>query len=263
MCPVPSGSACKGEPSADSQPAKWEQTAPSHTEEGDEEPKAQSIGFERQSPRRREPQDKASSIQPLYVNLHRRAASSGDRGDTHRYVTCPARGISGSGSTGTYSGSSSESCRSSRTSRTSASCGLFGGRNPAGRWHKGGRGAGGQGDSSVSTCGLGPGWFIIPRSLTEAQLGREGSPGSLGREQSLCPRRAGGERAGQRRSACDTGAGRQRGMEERAAPARPWECLARLGQLTQPCWHLRWGEHGRGTSKLWPVIPGDKHTARC
>lgn len=212
---------------------------------------------------RREPQDKASSIQPLYVNLHRRAASSGDRGDTHRYVTCPARGISGSGSTGTCSGSSSESCRSSRTSRTSASCGLFGGRNPAGRWHKGGRGAGEQGDSSVSTCGLGPGWFIIARSLTEAQLGGEGSLGSLGHEQSLCPRRAGGECAGQRRSACDTGAGQQRGMEERAAPARPWECLARPGQLTQPCWHLRWGENGRGTSKLWPVIPGDKHTARC
>lgn len=125
---------------------------------------------------RKEPQDKAGSIQPLYVNLHRRAASSGDRGDTHRYVTCPARDISGSGSTGTCSGSSSESCRSSHTSRTLASCGLSGGRNPVGRWHRGGRGAGGQGDSSVSTCSLGPGWLIIPRNLTEVQLGGEGEP---------------------------------------------------------------------------------------
>lgn len=66
---------------------------------------------------------------PCVTHLARPLGSS----DTHHCVTCPARGISGSGSTGTYFGSSSESCSSSHTSRTPASCGSSGGRNPAGR----------------------------------------------------------------------------------------------------------------------------------
>lgn len=124
---------------------------------------------------RREPRDKASYIQPPCANPSQKPhgtqpARPGGSGDTHRYATCPARGISGSGSTGTCFGSSSESCSSSRTSRTPASCGSSGGRNPAGRRHRGGRGAGGQRSSSVSTCGLGSGWFITPRSPPEVQL---------------------------------------------------------------------------------------------
>lgn len=68
--------------------------------------------------------------------LHRKvtqlARPVGSR-DTYHCGTCPARGISGSGSTGTCFCSSSESCSSCHTSRTPASCGSSGGRNPAGR----------------------------------------------------------------------------------------------------------------------------------
>lgn len=132
-------------------------------------------GLKDDSLARREPRDKASYIQSPCANPSQKPhgtqpARPGDSGDTHRYVTCPARGISGSGSTGTCFGSSSESCSSSRTSRTPASCGSSGGRNPAGRRHRGGRGAEGQRSSSVSTCGLGSGWFITPRSPPEVQL---------------------------------------------------------------------------------------------
>lgn len=188
---------------------------------------------------RTEPRDKASYMQPPRANPSQKGrwprgtqpARPVDSGDTHRYVTCPARGISGSGSTGTCSGSSSESCSSARTSHTPASCGLSGGRNPAGRWHRGGRGAGGQGNSSVSTCGLGPGWFIIPRSLTEVQPGGEEEPWVSDTSRVSISRRGrlvgeggcrggtmeGSPRAGAGYHVCDTAGSRQGGMEEQAA----------------------------------------------
>ena len=95
-----------------------------------------------------------------------------------------------------------------------------------------GHGAGERGNSSVSPCGLGPGWFIIPRSPTEVQPRGEQQPWvSLTQAESLSRRgRAAGEggcRGGSvEGSACVIRLG---GVEERAGMSgRTWAANAAL-----------------------------------
>lgn len=78
----------------------------------------------------------------------------------HRCETCPAPGISGSGSTGTCCGSSSGSCRSAHTSRTPASCGLSGGRSPVGQRMREGEKSHEEGRKMVPALPVGPCWGL-------------------------------------------------------------------------------------------------------
>lgn len=120
------------------------------------------------------------------------------------------------------------------------------------------RGAGGQGNSSVSTRVLGSGWFITPRNLVEVQPGGEEELWvSLTQAESLSQ----GEVVWWEKGAAEEEPWRAaQGLVPdsvcvilQAASREGWrhklragpslqECLAGPRRVTQPRWHLLWGK---------------------